>query len=220
MRLSRKKVYAVITGDIVSSTKFSSATRKNLLKILKKVGRSARKAFENAIPLEIDIFRGDSWQLLVTDAKQAVRVALYIRAAFKADGVTPKADTRISIGIGTIDFVPADAVSEGDGEAFRRSGAALEMLKGKCRMVVSLPDEHDASTINVILHLIDALAVKWTPKQARAVMNALKGLTQGEIARRWNGATSQQNVAKHLAGAGWHGIEHALLHVENNLIRW
>jgi len=45
-----------------------------------------------------------------------------------------KFDTRMAIAIGTVDFVPDDRVSRGDGHAYRDSGNALEqMMRGSKR---------------------------------------------------------------------------------------
>ncbi len=217
MRLSKNKLYAVITGDVVGSSKFSSHDRKKLVTTLKKAARSAQKAFGSTIPLDIDIFRGDSWQLIVTDPPKTVRIGLYIRSAFKAEWGSGKNDTRIAIGIGRIDFIPSGKISQGDGEAFRRSGTALERMKNKTRMQISFPGDDDGESINTILQLIDTLAVRWTSKQALAVMGALEGLTQEEITNRWKRSTTQQSIAKHLSAAGWNGIGQALTYIEHNL---
>jgi hypothetical protein len=217
LRISKNKSYAVLTGDVVGSSKFPARDRKKLIPALKNASRSVRKAFGDVVPRDIDIFRGDSWQMIVTDPPKAIRVGLYMRAAFKTEWESGKNDTRIAIGIGKIDFIPAGSISEGDGEAFRRSGTALERMKKNTRMQLALHDKTAEETANVILHLVDTIAMRWTNKQAHAVMGALEGLTQDEIAKRWKQSTSQQNVAKHLSGSGWNGIENALLYIENTL---
>lgn len=217
MKISRNKSYAVLTGDVVGSSKLTARDRKKLISALKNASRSVRKAFADAVPRDIDIFRGDSWQLIVTDPPKAIRIGLFMRAAFKSEWGNGKNDTRIAIGIGKVDFIPAGSISEGDGEAFRRSGTALERMKKNTRMQLSLPDQSAEETANVILYLVDTIAMRWTNRQARAVTGALEGLTQDEIAKRWKQSTSQQNVAKHLSGSGWRGIENALLYIENTL---
>ncbi len=217
MKLSKTKQYAVITGDVVGSSKLPPDERKKLLSVLKRSALSAQKASGNAVPEDIVIYRGDSWQLLVTDPSLAVRVGLLLRAAFKAGWGKGKIDTRFAIGVGTIDFIPSGSISGGDGEAFRRSGSALERMKKNNRMYISLSDDTMERTVNVILYLIDTLAIRWTGKQAQAVMGGLQGLTQEKIAKLWKPRIHQQAVNKHLERAGWHSIECAVQYIEKNV---
>jgi hypothetical protein len=209
----------VITGDVVGSSKLSPHQRKKLLVTLKRAARSVQKAFGKNVPFGIDIFRGDSWQLFVFDPSKSIRVGLFMRAAFKAQWGKGKNDTRIAIGVGTVDFIPSDRISEGDGEAFRLSGTALETMRKNTRMRIALPDKDRENTMNVVLQLIDTLASRWTDRQAYAVMGALQGLKQDEIAQRWENATTQQNIAKHLSGSGWNSIGNALSYLENNFYK-
>lgn len=186
---------------------------------MRKSSRAVQRAFGDTVPLGIDIFRGDSWQLFVTDPSKAVRIGLFMRADFKAAWGKGKNDTRIAIGVGRIDFIPANRISEGDGEAFRRSGSALEHMKKSNCMHISLDDEDMERFVNVILQLIDTLAMRWTDKQAQAVTGALQGLTQEKIAVSWKPRIKQQTVNRHLDRAGWNGIENALMLIENSLIK-
>jgi hypothetical protein len=65
--------------------------------------------------------------------------------------------------------------------------------------------------------VIDALVRHWTAAQGRAISLALQGLTQDEIARRWQPPITQQAVHKHLLAAGWAGIEPALDWLETTI---
>jgi cytochrome c556 len=64
MRIEKGKLYAVITGDIVNSSKLPAEQRQRLHHIMKEGSNALRKAFKESVPLDADIFRGDSWQLL------------------------------------------------------------------------------------------------------------------------------------------------------------
>jgi hypothetical protein len=210
VKIIANKLYSVITGDVVGSSKLSTAERKRLLVVLNEASRAAQRSFGKEVPLPIDIFRGDSWQLVVTEPKEAIRIGLFLRAEFRATWGRGTSDTRLAIGIGTINFIPARRVSEGDGEAFRRSGSALEGMKNDVRMELSLPDKALEKNLNAIVYLIDTIAGRWTDKQARAVTGALRGLTQEEIASMWKPRITQQSVNRHLGRAGWKGIGLAL----------
>jgi hypothetical protein len=102
---------------------------------------------------------------------------------------------RLAIGIGPIDFLPQKAISSGDGEAYRRSRDAQDVL----------------------VRLIDAIARDSTGRQANAVCGAILDWKQVKIASVWfKGAVTQQAVAQHLERAGWNAAAEALAHIEDS----
>jgi len=219
MKVSAQKDYAVITGDIVDSSKLPKAQRKLLPGLIAKASRDTCKAFPDAVPLEVDVFRGDGWQLLVSDATRCLRVGLFFRACLRSAAERGRGlDTRVAIGVGRLDFV-RERVSQGDGEAYRLSGRALERMPRKQRLLLADPAAKEGGALVVIVRLIDVLAQGWTGRQALAVRGALRGWTHERIAKEWPESISQQAVAKHLDGAQWPAFEAALSYVENNLQR-
>ncbi len=219
MKVTAKKKYAVITGDIVDSSKLPKAQRQALPGLIAKASQESRKAFPDAVPLAADVFRGDGWQLLVSDPVRSLRVGLFFRACLRSASERGRGlDTRLAIAVGSVDFV-RERVSQGDGEAYRLSGRALEAMPRKQRLLLAISGAKDAQALTVIVRLIDVLAQRWTGRQALAVRAALRGLTHEKIAKAWPGSISQQAVTKHLDGAQWPAIEAALNHVEYNLQR-
>jgi len=219
MTKSRKdQLYAVLTGDIVGSTRFMGTERKKLYDCITQASKKLVEAFPQSIPLVPAIFRGDSWQVLVKNPSKSLRIALYFRALLKScnAGIAGKRiDSRIAIGIGTIDFLPPREVSSGDGEAYRLSGDGLDKMPKAHRMAISFPPRMKASAecqaMLVIIILIDSLAGKWTEGQARAVCGALLGYTQKATASKcFTPEISQQAVSQHLERAGWDSISPAL----------
>lgn len=215
-------LYIVITGDIVGSSRLSSKERKKLLEVMTAGSKEVCKAFKGAVPLEVDIFRGDSWQLLVTAPMLGLHVPLFYRGFIKAKMTPARVDTRLAIALGTIDLVPETRVSQGDGQAYRLSGRAMEVLKGYNRMVFVFPDELKSAitqAIRALVFLTDVLVTKWTPKQAEAITGVLKGMNQEEIAATWpDGPVSQQAVAQHLLRAGWYGLSKGLDFVKEGMV--
>lgn len=84
MKIEMGKLYAVITGDIVSFSKLPSEKRQTLSRIMKMGSEALRKTFKGSVPMEADVFRGDSWQLLVSDAALSLRIGLFLRAYLRA----------------------------------------------------------------------------------------------------------------------------------------
>jgi hypothetical protein len=125
--------------------------------------------------------------------------------------MSKKADTRIGMGIGTVDFLIEEELSRGDGQAFRLSGACLENLEKSARLGITFPEQLTSplsESINVILAFMDDMVTGWTAKQSRAISGAILGYTQEEIAARsFEKEISQQAVAQHLNRANWSTFE-------------
>lgn len=57
------------------------------------------KQYDTVIPYPVDVFRGDSWQLLINDPEKFFEIALYFRSLLKAKSEESNIDTRVSIGV-------------------------------------------------------------------------------------------------------------------------
>lgn len=211
------KTVAVLTGDVVHSTRMTGKARRRLHDALYSTSGELREHFCGLVPYDVDIYRGDSWQLLVSAPHKALRVALYFRSRLRSHFESDKVDTRVAIGVGSVDFLPEKGVSTGDGDAFRRSGWAFEELGRTGRMAFSGDGPH-ARCLDVAVELVDFPASHWTARQAYAVSQALLELTQEDIADGWiERAITQQAVAQHLSRAGWHAVDTALSFFEDVL---
>lgn len=219
--MSSKKIEqlqcAVITGDFIGSSKLAPKDWDKLHFVMKESSRLLRKSFIEIVPLEVDIFRGDSWQMLVLDPAKALRLSLFYRATIRAKIARPNLDTRIAVGVGKIDSIPETRVSEGHGEAYLLSGEALDWLNRSkaANMCFAHKDDEIAENFDVIVRLIDAIATRWTDKQALAISGALRGMKQEEIAEKlWDKRITQQAVAQHLSRAGWDPVEKGINYFE------
>ncbi|MFZ2631057.1 MAG: hypothetical protein WA081_02740 [Desulfosalsimonadaceae bacterium] len=235
MKVDPKKNYAVITGDFIGFSGLPAQVRQRMYFVLKECGNALESAFPGILPCEVDVFRGDGWQVLINDPALSLRAALFIRAhirfhlpeAATANGfgektgikpeINPKIqmNTRLSIGVGPIDYVPDNRVSAGDGPAFRRSGKLLEKMAspkaGTMRFAAEGEDDiRMGRLLDGIVRLTGELADRWTSKQALAVTGALQGWTHPQIARLWPEGVDPRTVGKHLQKAGWNAISHGL----------
>lgn len=221
MDIIRGKLYAVITGDIVGSTKLPDNARIKLHEVMQRGSDELRQVFSDEVLGNIDIFRGDSWQLVVSVPARALKIALFFRAFLRAKMQSLKVDTRIAIAVGTINFIFEDRISSGDGEAFQKSGRLLEKLTKPISMGFVFSGRENETihlALEIIVELLDRLAKTWTEKQAEAISGALKGWTQEKISREWQPkAISQQAVAQHLERAEWSAVEKAIKSFERCL---
>lgn len=207
--------YAVLKGDIVGSTKLSTQGLSSVLNQLRKGVETFSEQYRGAVYGMMDVFSGDSWQLLMPDWRRSPRAALYLRAVVKSEAEI-KIDTRIAIGWGMVDAdsLKQNRITESTGEAFTRSGHTLEKMAKHARLAFD-GGEAGLPLVRASLALADELAGRWTPKQAQAVALALLGQKQDAIASA--SGKKQPTVYKALRSAGWRGIETFLEEIEYSL---
>ena len=221
MSALRKPIYAVVTGDVVGSSRLAPQPRRRLLTALRRGATQLERHFGDSLVGKVALFRGDSWQFVLSRPAPTLRAALFFRAWLRSEMQLRSVDTRLAIGVGGVTFLPRGAIAVGDGEAFRLSGEALDSMPRTTRMRFRGPSaigESSSRSIDVCVQLIDTLATRWTGRQALAVCGALLGLTQERIARTCSRErVTQQAVAQHLDHAGWNAIQSALLHFESSV---
>lgn len=197
-----KAVFAVLTGDISSSSK---ADRKVLLPdlkaILKNIGDSQKIS---DISSNFELYRGDSFQGIIAQPEEALKYTLIIRTHLRKANTATEQDARIAIGIGTISFF-SKSIAESDGEAFRNSGPLLDTMKNGIRIKAITPWEAVNEELEVALVLADAIISRWSASQAEVIEESLRGNTQVEIATKLG--ISQSAVNQRLKAANWESIE-------------
>ncbi len=212
---------AVLTGDIIGFSGYTESTRKEILASLHQAAARISELYPQHIPCDIGLYRGDGWQLVISEPSLALRIALLMRCFLKTRIKKKNMDTRIAIAIGEADYLPGESLQTGDGEAFRASGYLLESLPRQTHLGCRWPAADSAAleeVLDAMLQLLDTLINQWTVKQALAVYGALQGWRQMDIARSWKpDPISQQAVAQHLDSASWSVVAHALSVFERTL---
>jgi predicted DNA-binding protein YlxM (UPF0122 family) len=198
------KIFAVLTGDLVGSSRFEIETQRDeVLSILKD-------SFSKVEPPDIiashfAIHRGDSFQGVLFMPEEALKAAILIRANLLSHpiGKNIRLDARIAIGLGKIEYMPEDRVGEGDGEAFRNSGMELDgMKKGERNLTIKTPWPETDKELQTECALLNALIHRCTREQAEAIMYQVQGYTQEEIAKKLK--ISQSAVFQRLrTGGSW-----------------
>ena len=165
---------AIITGDIINSEKHPSSQWIDLLKgYFNQFGAS---------PMNWEIYRGDEFQLKVTE-KNALFSAIRIKSMLKA---IKGLDVRMGIGIGLETYVGA-GVTESNGPAYQRSGRNFESLKeSKINLSIATGIEEKDRTLNLILRLALDFMDDWSVVSAEIVTLVLDhpAYSQKEIAQK------------------------------------
>lgn len=198
-------MYAILTGDLVRSTKLSPNELQLAMAALKK-------AADEAVPwhsenLRFSRSRGDGWQVYLARSTYAVRTALFLRSALR--GLGKKYSTRISIATGneTLDVKPD--LNTASGSVFTASGHGLDEMNAHVWMIHS-----DSGATGAATRLFDHISQGWTAAQARAIhpMLAPTRITRREVAQK--SGISRQAVDQALDSAGFAAINDALQMLE------
>ncbi|WP_156180479.1 hypothetical protein [Rufibacter radiotolerans] len=217
---------AVLTGDIIDSTLLSDSERARLNQVMNEglttlVGKD-----------HYEIFRGDSFQILLDTPSLALKTAIQVRCLLrkslisdqlhqnptskKASKANPLqysykrevVDARISIGLGKTGYKGPN-IKTSDGEAFQLSGRALDSLKSKGpRLVVATPQEEFNAYMEVICSLLDVFINNWSVQQAEVIYELLEGKKQQEIADMLH--ITQASVSQRISSAHWQEVEKAV----------
>jgi hypothetical protein len=209
--IDKKKFYAVITGDIVGSSKFKANQWEDILSVLKNSWAMVDEIFPGSLYAPFGIFRGDGFQGILSDPEKALAAAIIIRSCLRT-GITvlkrhKAVDARMVIGIGTIDFLPEERVAEGRGEAYSNSGPFLDKMKGDPRLLIRVPGawDHLNREFDTECALLDVIINKWSEEQAQVMLYHFKGFTQERMAAELE--ITQPAVRSRLKGAGEWGID-------------
>lgn len=199
---------AVITGDIMHSRKLPSAIWLEELKaVLNNYGNE---------PQDWEIYRGDSFQLLVS-VEEALEVALYIKATIKQ---FKELDVRMAIGIGFVDYA-AQKITESNGEAFINSGECFENLK-KQTLGLQTPWKEFDATFAVIFSFMLMIADNWTSTSAEILKKALENpeSNQSQLAEALN-RKSQSSISSSLKRAGYEELKNTIAFYKHEIKkRW
>lgn len=176
------KIGAIITGDIVDSTKMVAEERNSMLLML----QSLPELLSTMTKIDLEIFRGDSFQIRIWDSVASLKVALAIRAhirSFKFAEYNRQWDARMAIGIGTMEYDTC-TLAMSDGQAYRASGRGLDAI-GKGRLTIETPWEEINKELRVSTAFADDIVSGWTQSQSRVIFQSLTtSLNHAEIGNK------------------------------------
>ena len=165
---------AVLTGDVINSKKNNP---KKWLRAIKKeldqIGSS---------PRFWEIYRGDSFQAVVSNPADALKTAIKIKAVLKS---ISDIDVRIAIGLGDMTY-NAPKITESNGTAFVHSGEKFEMLrKEKQNLAIKSNWPAFDREMNLYLRLALIAMDNWTVNAAEIVNTTLEnpGKLQEELGK-------------------------------------
>ena len=202
---------AVLTGDIINSTKLLPEQESALIKKLSD-------------PLEqflgqrlYEFYRGDSFQVFMEEPGKALQLALACRAlAISITGEEEDpgvgTDIRISIGIGEASR-PIGNLGLAKGDAFLLSGRQLDQLQqSEDRLAIGCNEPMANIGFQILADYLNSIYKGMTAKQANVIVHLLQGGTQQQLAITEN---KSKSTVSQLANAGrWPEINRLLKQYE------
>lgn len=187
----------IITADIIGSTSIDADARGELPELINQLTDELQEVSQ----IQVEIFRGDSFQVMVQDVEKTPLVAVLLRAGLRKSELRSKTkilDARMAIGIGKVSYIN-EKITLSDGEAFILSGREFDEL-GKRKLSILTPSEDVNAELRVETAFLDDVISHWTRRQSECIYNALlTNAKQYQLASDDN--TSRQNVGKKLSAA-------------------
>ena len=212
------KIAAVLTGDLIASTKASPSATDRAMDALSTAARRLSYETEHDTLFTRETrftrYRGDGWQIYLDAPNPVLRACLLLIASLRASDCG--LSTRISAGMGTVTQLGRSGLSDASGDAFTISGHGLDGMPRSKRLIIHgskrLMNWHTA-----IFDLADSQSRRWSREQAEAIALDLDPEcppTQAEMAERL-GITRQALQAR-LSGAGRNFLSAALYAFESS----
>ncbi|NVZ25909.1 hypothetical protein HX881_10175 [Pseudomonas gingeri] len=165
-------IKAVLTGDLIHSQAADSTQA--YIDGLKAVLDELRKHYD----FQVEIFRGDGFQLVPVSPEQAFHCALALRAGLIAKSPPGERwDARIAVGVGSANSNP------GYGEAYVLSGQGLDSMKRTTLMLFS-HDRNLQERTELLTEFVGTTLDEWTIVEARTYfLHMTENLDQQGTAR-------------------------------------
>lgn len=211
---------AVITGDIIHSTRMEEESRKLLSKAIARF----LKELEQVFKVRSEMFRGDSFQCLVPEVEDALLVALLIKTRIrslnpsvlhrgKAKGKPLKSkavsfttwvlDARLAIGIGEVPKTVKE-LATASSEAFFLSGNLLDEMKRRKQALDIDTNDKYLEELETEMLLLDNIIAKTTAMQCEVIHWKLCSLSEIDIANKLG--IGQSAVNQRSNAGSWNAI--------------
>ncbi|MDD5556860.1 MAG: SatD family protein [bacterium] len=199
----KNRPIAVITADIVGSTRHDTKNREMLRRLVQRVLSKINKTYQKELVLPITVTLGDEFQGVVSPPWKALTLADRLRGLMCCGEKKLAVELYLSIGIahGTIKKKQESRMQEGI--AFYLSRRGIDALKeSRFRRTKLLTQSEDIDEVaDLILSYQDMILSSWTPAQWQAILMRDQGLILKHIGRGLG--VAYQNIQKRLKAANW-----------------
>ncbi len=199
---------AVITGDLINSTRLGEEAYETVIDRLKDILQLLKD--EEHIT-QYELYRGDAFQILVENAQTALSVLFIIRTYINSlappqerRGQKVEYNFRLALGVADVEGEVKSGIT--NEPPFVYSGRTLDAITAK-NVTIGIRTEYDDrnSEFNTELSLLEYIMEQWTPTSAGILYHKLWGKTERVIADKLG--ISQSAVNQHSRQACWNGLK-------------
>jgi len=188
---------AVLTGDIVNSTKMSNETYSEVVHNLKGFLREVKQKY-HAIG---EVYRGDEFQIQYPDPIYALKSTLLIKLALHLSKFSPKPiQCTLSLAYGSYDIYD-EKPNTSSGPVFIESGRGLEKAQ-RGELVLRFEQKHHDDSIKLLNQFLNHLLNRLTRTQAELLYQYIASdFAEHKKLAELTG-TTRQNISNRLGNIG------------------
>jgi len=197
----KDNIIAIITADIINSTKINFDKRNELFEKYNEGFELIKQEFK----MDFEWYRGDAFQAKSTSLTKSLRIALLLKFWIKSieKEIKKSLDLRISVGIGKAEW-SQEKISISDGEAFRISGRNLDNIKENNQSIILDSNDSNSNALKIESVLLNTIIESITPSQSIVLFYKLRGFKESEIAKVLN--LAQSTINQHSQAGNWNTI--------------
>lgn len=197
--------FAVLTGDLIRSTSSDQSLVEAAMSTLSDAADTIR-TWRHIREPRFTRFRGDGWHIVLSEPLCAFRAAIFMHSRLRTTNTGML--SRISIGIGGVESLGTNNLSDAHGSAFRISGRGLDTMRRGQLLTVS--GDGITPLRRAIILLAAERASRWSTEQAEAVSLDLSGDTSSLADAASKLGISPQAVSARLSSAGFQAMREAI----------
>jgi hypothetical protein len=155
-------IYSIFSGDLVNSTRLSGDALDDAMATIQTTLQGHQDD-----SVRFTRHRGDGWQAALANQVEALHAAVAILANLRIKGF----NTRIAVGVGTVEHLGSKDLSDARGDAFTASGHALDDMHR--HQILAIAGDMVGNEDKAIAALLDERISRWTREQAQAVARSM-----------------------------------------------
>lgn len=192
---------AVLTGDLVDSTRLSSAHYEQAISGL----RTVLEQIESRTHCHYELFRGDGFQVVFPDSEKAIQAMLTLRLYLNSQIEDVAINCTQALAYGTGELIKSSPGTS-TGEAFIQSGRALDEARGgEFRVIQAAVTSGQTSqqpAIDIMCSQLSYVLNRLSKKQSDLLYQYIsQDFPKHQVLADKNN-TSRQNISERLKSAG------------------
>ncbi|GAA6206397.1 hypothetical protein [Thalassotalea sp. SU-HH00458] len=188
---------AVLTGDLVHSTKMTNKTYANVIQSLKNLLNEANEKYD-AIG---EIYRGDEFQIQYPNPVYALKSTLLLKLALHLSSFSPKPiQCTLSLAFGDHNIY-GETPNTSSGEVFIQSGRGLAKTQ-RGELSIQFAQQTHTYELNLLTQFLNHLLSRLTKTQAELLFQYIESSFAEHKKLAEITGTTRQNISNRLANIG------------------